>query len=616
MSEYTVVFEPIGRKGECRDGESILDCARRLGIGISSICGGRGTCGTCRIQVTDGQLSEPSPHELEKLSQSELDEGWRLACQVIPASDCQVVIPPESLSASERIYLEGTETAVSLEPPVRAYNLQLAAPSLSDQQADADRLLAALKEKHRVSCSRVDYGVLQSLSPRLREWKWDCQASIRNDELVAVSPRDSSQLGLAVDLGTTTIAGYLVDLRNGQTLASRGVMNPQIGYGEDIISRIDWVVKNPRKGGRLKKLVVEKLNELASDLCSEAGTDVKQIVEAVIVGNTAMHHLVLALPVRQLVLAPFTATVSRALNVKARELGLKIAPGAYVHFPPVVTGFVGADHVAVLQAIDRRKDSGLIIALDIGTNTEISLINGEEITSTSCASGPAFEGGHIKQGMRAAKGAIERLRITDGKVIYQTIGEAPPIGICGSGVLDALAQLYVAGIIDSGGRFDESYPGVRMNGNTAEFVLVEVDGKDRDSDIVITQKDVRELQLAKAAIRSGIQLLLEKNGFTEEDISRVIIAGAFGSYIDLSSAMTVGLLPSLPNEKFEQIGNAAGMGAKINLISLASREEARDIVSRTRYIELASTPEFKNAFIETSYMGQYRINDGKRKELT
>jgi len=615
MREYIIVFEPIGRKGECKDGESILECARRLGIGISSICGGRGICGTCRVQVTEGTLSEPSPHEIENFSQAELNEGWRLACQAIPTSDCQVVIPPESLSASERIHLEGTETAVTLEPPVKAYHLQLTAPTLSDQQADADRLLSALKEKHGVSCSEVDYNVLQSLSPRLREWGWDCQASVRDDELVSVSTWPSQQLGLAVDLGTTTIAGYLIDLSNGQTLASRGVMNPQIGYGEDIISRIDYVVKNPTKGGKLKRLVIERLNELASDLCSETGADVKSIVEMVIVGNTAMHHLLLALPVRQLVLTPFTAAVSRALDIKAHELRLKIAPGAYVYFPPVVTGFVGADHVAMLQAIDKRRDNELIIAMDIGTNTEISLINDKEITSTSCASGPAFEGGHIEQGMRAAKGAIERLRITDGEVIYQTIGEAPPIGICGSGVLDALAQLYLAGIIDSGGRFTNNYPGVRMNGKTSEFVLARSEGENGEADIVITQKDVRELQLAKSAIRSGIQLLLDKSGFTDEDIDRVIVAGAFGSYIDLSSAITVGLLPSLPLDRFEQVGNAAGMGAKMNLISLDRREEARDIVSRTRYIELAGTAEFKKTFIEAGYLGKYRINNGKREEL-
>jgi len=615
MATYTVVFEPVGRKGECQDDESILDCARRLGIGISSVCGGKGTCGTCRIQVTDGRLSAPTPDEKEVFSPRELDDGWRLACQAIPTSDCQVVIPPESLSTSERIYLEGTEVAVSPEPPVKSYHLKLKAPSLSDQQADADRMLSALEKKHKVSCREVDISVLRSISPKLRGWKWECQASVRGDELIALSPWPRPQLGLAIDLGTTTIAGYLLDLSNGQTLASKGVMNPQIGYGEDIISRIEYVVKSPRKGTRLKKLVVETLNELASDLCSEADVSVESIVEAVIVGNTAMHHLLLALPVRQLVLAPFPAAVNMALDIKAHELGIKIAPGAYVHFPPVVAGFVGADHVAVLQAIDAHQVDGPVIAMDIGTNTEISLISGEEITTTSCASGPAFEGGHIKHGMRAARGAIERLRITKDAVLYQTIDDAPPVGICGSGVLDALAQLFLAGVIDDSGRFTKNQPRVRATDNSAEFILVERGEKKGQSEIVFTQKDVRELQLAKAAIRSGIQLLLEVNDFKDEDIGQVVVAGAFGSYIDLSSAIAVGLLPALPLDRFRQVGNAAGMGAKMSLLSLVRREEARSIVSRAHYIELAGTPEFKRTFIEASYLGQYRINRGKRNRV-
>jgi uncharacterized 2Fe-2S/4Fe-4S cluster protein (DUF4445 family) len=256
-----------------------------------------------------------------------------------------------------------------------------------------------------------------------------------------------------------------------------------------------------------------------------------------------------------------------------------------------------------------------VIALDIGTNTEISLINGEEISTASCASGPAFEGGHIKHGMRAAKGAIERLRITKDAIHYQTIDEAPPVGICGSGALDALAQLYLAGVIDNSGRLRRNHPRVRMTDNQAEFLLVDQEEQDGHPVIVITQKDIRELQLANAAIRTGIQLLLETNGFTEEQIRQVVIAGAFGSYIDVSSAVTVGLLPSLPLNKFHQVGNAAGMGAKLALVSLTKREEAQAIASRTRYIELASAPNFKQTFIETSHIGRYRIKGGKREVL-
>jgi uncharacterized 2Fe-2S/4Fe-4S cluster protein (DUF4445 family) len=269
----------------------------------------------------------------------------------------------------------------------------------------------------------------------------------------------------------------------------------------------------------------------------------------------------------------------------------------------------------MLLSIDSRRVDGLVIALDIGTNTEISLINGEEISTASCASGPAFEGGHIKHGMRAAKGAIEKIRITKDTIHYQTIDEAPPVGICGSGALDALAQLYLAGVIDNGGRLRRDHPRVRMKDKQAEFLLVDQEEQDGHPAIVITQKDIRELQLANAAIRTGIHLLLETNGFTEEQIRQVVIAGAFGSYIDLSSAVTVGLLPPLPLSYFHQVGNAAGMGAKLVLVSLTKREEAQAIASRTRYIELASNPDFKLIFIETSHIGRYRIKRGKREEL-
>jgi uncharacterized 2Fe-2S/4Fe-4S cluster protein (DUF4445 family) len=280
-----------------------------------------------------------------------------------------------------------------------------------------------------------------------------------------------------------------------------------------------------------------------------------------------------------------------------------------------MTGFVGSDHAAMLLATDSHQAEGLTMFLDIGTNTEISLVNGEGITTTSCASGPAFEGGHIRHGIRAASGAIERLRITKDTLDYQTIDEAQPVGICGSGALDAVAQLYLAGIIDGGGRLMDNHPRVRITDNQAEFILVDQNERGRQSVITITQKDIRELQLAKAAVRSGIRLLLETNGFIEEQLGQVIIAGSFGSYIDLSSAITVGLLPPLPLTCYRQVGNAAGTGAKLGLLSLAKREEAKAITSRAHYIELAGNPDFKKTFIETGHLGKYWLKHGKREMI-
>jgi uncharacterized 2Fe-2S/4Fe-4S cluster protein (DUF4445 family) len=615
MTTCTIDFEPVGRRGECQRNEPLIACARRLGVGISSICGGKGTCHSCQVQVLSGTVSRPTSHELEAFTPQELKDGWRLACQTYPTSDVKLAVPAESMTTPQRVQVEGLEITVHPEPPVQAYRLQLTAPSLSKLSADADRLLEALKRQHKLHCNKVDIDVLRVLPDQLRSWNWKCQAIVRNDEVIALLPPSSRQLGLAIDLGTTKIAGYLVDLKSGRTLAAKGVMNPQISYGEDIISRINVVVKSPDEGEQLQKLAVEAINELAIDLCAEVSAKTEEIVEAVVVGNTAMHHLFLGLPVRQLALSPFVPAVSRALDIKAGDLGLGIASGAYVHLLPNIAGFVGADHVAVLLATNIGQAEGPIVALDIGTNTEVSLVNKGKVTATSCASGPAFEGGHIKYGMRAAAGAIERLRITGDNIQYQTIDEAPPTGICGSGILDALAQLYLAKVIDEGGRITRNHPRVRTDKGQREFVLVSREERGGQPAITITQHDVRELQLAKAAIRTGIQTLLQANDCAEDEIKQVIIAGAFGTYINIASAVTIGMLPSLPLNRFQQVGNAAGMGAKLALISLKHRAEAQAVVSRVKYIELASAPNFNQTFIQASYLGRYRIVDGRREVI-
>jgi uncharacterized 2Fe-2S/4Fe-4S cluster protein (DUF4445 family) len=615
MADFTTDFEPVGLRGKCRKKESLLACARRLGVGISSICGGKGTCHSCKVQVLSGTVSKPTPNELETFSRREIKEGWRLACQTYPASDCKVAVPAESMTTPQRLQVEGLEVKVRPESPFRAYRLQLAAPSLETPQADADRLLKALNQQHKLRCTKVNIGALRTISDQLRSWKWKSWAVVRNGEVIAILPPKSRQLGLAIDLGTTKVAGYLVDLGDGRTLAAKGVMNPQISYGEDIISRINRVVKSPDEGVQLQELAVDAINGLSTDLCAEAGAKPEEIVEAVVVGNTAMHHLFLRLPVKQLALSPFVPAVSRALEVRAGELGLNIAPGAYVHLLPNIAGFVGADHVSMLLATDAWQAKKTTVALDIGTNTEVSLICNGKIAATSCASGPAFEGGHIKYGMRAATGAIERLRIDGDKIQYQTIDGAPPVGICGSGILDALAQLYLAEIIDEGGRIIDNRHRVRAYKGQREFILVSKEERKGKPAITITQHDVRELQLAKAAIRTGIQVLLETSGCSEAEIKQVIIAGAFGTYIDVASAVAIGMLPSLPLNRFRQVGNAAGMGAKLALISLKSRAEAQAVASRVSYIELASRPGFQPTFVQASYLGRYRIIDGKREEI-
>jgi uncharacterized 2Fe-2S/4Fe-4S cluster protein (DUF4445 family) len=615
MANFKIDFEPVGRRGDCQKNESILACARHLGVGINSICGGKGICHSCKVQVLSGTVSKPTPNEHEAFTSQELKEGWRLACQTCPTSDCKVAVPTESMTTPQRVQVEGLEVKVFPEPSIRAYRLQLSAPSLESPQADADRLLEALNQQHKLRCTKIDIGALRTISDQLRSWRWKSQAVVRNGQVIAIHPLKSRQLGLAIDLGTTKVAGYLVDLSDGRTLAAKGVMNPQISYGEDIISRITTVVHSPDNAAALQKLVVDAINELCTDLCAEAGAKPEEILEAVVVGNTAMHHLFLRLPVKQLVLSPFVPAISQALEVRAEELGLNIAPGAYVHLLPNISGFVGADHVSMLLATDAWQGKVTTVALDIGTNTEVSLIYRGKIATTSCASGPAFEGGHIKYGMRAATGAIERLRIDGDKVQYQTIDGASPVGICGSGILDALAQLHAAEIIDEGGRIIDNQSRVRAYKGQREFILVSKEERKGKPAITITQNDVRELQLAKAAIRTGIQILLETSGYAEDDIKQVIIAGAFGTYIDISSAVAIGMLPPLPLNRFRQVGNAAGMGAKLALISLKSRAKAEAIASKVRYIELASAPKFEQVFVQANYLGRYRIIDGKREKI-
>jgi uncharacterized 2Fe-2S/4Fe-4S cluster protein (DUF4445 family) len=616
METYKIKFEPLGLSGRCRADESLLACAHKAGIGIISLCGGKGNCQSCRIQLLEGTASRPTTSELKTYSRQEIKEGWRLACQTYPTSDGKVGIPPTSLTTTQRVQTEGQEVGVKPEPVVVPYPVKLKTPSLTDAQADADRLLKALNRQHRLRCDSIDIGALSQLSPKLRSWGWQCRASVRSEEVVAFGPWPSRQLGLAIDLGTSKISGYLVDLDSGQTMAAQGVSNPQISYGEDIISRISYATQSAAKAAQLQRLVVRALNKLASDLCAVTKAKVGEIVDAVLVGNTAMHHLLAGLPVKQLALSPFVPAVSQAIDIKASRLGLKFAPGTYLHLLPNIAAFVGADHTAVLLATLNGETKETAIAIDIGTNTEVSLIDKGKITTTSCASGPAFEGWHIKDGMRAASGAIERLRIVDNKVEYQTIDDKPAIGICGSGILDTVAQLYLAGVLEEGGKMDDKHRRVRRGDKQLEFVLVgDKEKKDVPRDIVITQQDVREIQLAKAAIRTGIQALLEANGYGEEKIQKVIIAGAFGTYIDVANAMAIGMLPALPPARFQQVGNAAGTGARLALISKAKRAAAQKIVSGINYVELASVPGFNKTFMQASYLGRFRLREGKRKGI-
>ena len=594
---FTIDFEPVGRRGEFSGDQSLLDCARQLSVDLVSICGGIGSCDHCKVQVIAGKVTKPTLEEEAELSASDLEQGYRLACQTYPLSDVKLHVPPESLTAIQRTQVEGLDVDMEPDPPIRGLDAHLTRPTLESPQADAQNLWAALAAQG-IETGEIDFRVQQSLSQKIRENDWQLRVALRGNEIVAVGAPSTQWLGLAVDIGTTKVAGYLIDMESGKTLASKGLMNPQISYGEDVVARIVAASKSPVDAARLQALLAETLSQLTADLCAETDTKTEDVVEAVVVGNTAIHHLFLKLPVKQLGLSPYVPTTDVALDVKARELGLQIAPGAYVHLLPNVAGYVGADHVAMLLATRLAETDNTTLAIDIGTNTEICLSYKGKMTSVSCASGPAFEGAHIKFGMRAAPGAIEHVRLDEGRLEIQTIAGEPPIGICGSGLLDIVAQLRLNEIVQRSGKMD-AHPLVRNQNGKAEFVLAERQGLD---DITISQKDVRELQLAKAAIRLGIQALEEAEGLTENDLEKVIIAGAFGTFIDVESAITIGMLPDLPLERFKQVGNAAGTGARLALISQTEREKANEIAQRDDYIELAKIPNFNRKFAEATYL--------------
>ena len=594
---YTIDFQPVGRRGEFTGDQSLLDCARQLSVDLVSICGGIGSCDHCKVQVVSGKVSKPTLEEEAELSASDLEQGYRLACQTYPLSDVKLHVPPDSLTAPQRTQIEGLDVDVEPDPPVRGLEAQLTPPTLESPQADAQNLWEALAV-YGIETGRIDFQVQQSLSQQIRENDWQVRVALRGDEIVAIGAPSTPWLGLAVDIGTTKVAGYLIDLESGKTLASKGMMNPQISFGEDVVSRIVVASKSPADAAKLQSLLAEALSQIAADLCTEVNAKPEEIVEAVVVGNTAIHHLFLKLPVKQLGLSPYVPTVDAALDIKAREIGLKIAPGAYVHLLPNIAGYVGADHVAMLLATRLAEADQTVLAIDIGTNTEICLSYKGVMTSVSCASGPAFEGAHIKFGMRAAPGAIEHVRLENDLLEIQTIAGEPPTGICGSGLLDIVAQLRLNDILDRGGKLG-AHRLIQNRNGSAEFVLAV---RPDLEEITLSQKDVRELQLAKAAIRLGIQALVEAAGLTENDLEQVIIAGAFGTFINVESAIKIRMLPDLPLERFKQVGNAAGTGARLALISKSERAKAAEIARRDGYIELAKIQNFNRKFAEATYL--------------
>jgi len=600
-----VIFEPLGKRIEVPRGTNLREAARLAGIVINSPCGGRGKCGNCAVRITQGRVS-PSTADIEHFTKQELNRGFRLSCQV-KVTEPVVVDVPQAAALSEEQILEVSKVDLARpDPAVCKRFARMPAPTVEDQRSDFDRFLCAIDPACQ---AEYDFALVRKFSHLIRNSNWEATAVFENGRIVATERGDTTShvLGLAVDLGTTTIVGALVDLNEGRILGTASRTNPQVAYGDDVVSRIGFASASAANLRLLQGLMAGCINEIIEELVRRNGYGRRDIYEVVAAGNTTMNHLFLRVDPSYVAQAPYVPAFRHAQNVRARELGLKVNPAANVHALPNIAGFVGGDTVAVMLVSRIARQRDVILAIDIGTNGEIVVGCCGRMMAASCAAGPAFEGARIRFGMRAARGAIERVRVnTDIEIA--TIGQAPPVGICGSGLLETIAELYKVGIIDQTGLIR---PADELNGlseslrrrirpadGAQEVVLVEAGAGGSSEDIVLAQRDVREFQLAKSAIRSGTIILLDEYGIEPQALDRLVIAGGFGSHIDLARAIAVGLLPKVPPSRFDFIGNGSLGGALMCLLDRKMRHQADSVSRACRYVELASRPEFQHHFAE------------------
>jgi uncharacterized 2Fe-2S/4Fe-4S cluster protein (DUF4445 family) len=546
--------------------------------------------------------------ERKHLSEEEVQDGFRLACTTRLGVSTVIYVPLRSRIGTQRLQTAGLKVPVKLDPLVKKYHITMPPPSLQDSKADEDRLLASLREQHGLQAPEIDMEVYRALPNVIREAKWDATAVVWNDRIIALDPGDTSErcFGLAVDVGTTKLAGFLVDLKRGDVVSVAARMNPQIPFGEDVMSRVSHLMNEG--WGALMKLqdaVVSGINEIIEECCRKADASPDEVYELNFVGNTVMQLLLLGVWPRHVVSAPYTPAIRRGVDVKAISLGIEANPGANAHHLPVIGGFVGADNVAMVLASKILESDEMIMAIDVGTNTEIDLGNRELVMVDSCASGPAFEGMQIKFGMRATTGSIEKISIDPETfdVYYRTIGDVPPIGICGSGIVDAPAEFLKSGLILPRGNFETEMTRMtdrlRKGSDGWEFVIAWGKETDIGTDIVVTLRDIRELQKAKAAIHTGADLLMQRMDIKEADISKLVVAGAFGNYIDPENARIIGMYPEIPLDRIEFGGNLAGTGARMTLMNQEMRERAEEISSKVKYHELAADPGFQKEYLDS-----------------
>jgi uncharacterized 2Fe-2S/4Fe-4S cluster protein (DUF4445 family) len=634
---HLVVFQPSGRQGRIAAGTSLLEAARVLGVDVDSVCGGRQTCGKCKLLVEDGafaqygiasaaaHLSAPGIDELDyaRRHTAKWSPTARLSCAACISGDVLVSVPPESTRRKQVVSKQARDIAIEIDPLLRQVYVAVEPHALGARDGDWERLQQALQREwgYPLGALRIDLPALRMITAALRTGKHNVTVTIWNDsDVIDIRAGFHEGLyGLAVDVGSTTIAAHLCDLSSGAVLATASVMNPQVTYGEDLMSRVSYAMMHADGLRKMHDAIINGLNTLFAEAAHKAGVPLDALYDVVLVGNSVMHHIVLGIDPVELGAAPFTLSTHAALDLKARDLGLVLAPGAQVHLLALEAGHVGADNLAVLLAEAPERADAMSLIIDVGTNAEIVLGNKDGLWSCSSPTGPAFEGAQITHGQRAAPGAIERVRIDreTGLPRFKLIGDAvwsdgprdahvQATGICGSGIIEVIAELFLAGLVLPDGRMrsDPPHPRLRFHGAKGEYVLATPEQSATGKAITVTQDDVRNIQLGKAALYAGCKLLMKHSGVSAPD--RIVLAGAFGTFIDPQHAMVLGLIPDCDLSKVSAVGNAAGDGARIALLNKQRRRESAQLARSVHYIETAIDPDFQDAFVAAMHLPHMR----------
>ena len=598
LGRVTINFTPSNQEFRVPPGVSVFDAASWNGLAIDSTCGGHGTCKKCKIQVLEGEVPV-SRLDIRAFTPEQLKDGWRLACVARANSNLKVDVPP--LATRPKAATVGVGRQVILRPGVKKRYVELTEPTLHDQRTDIDRLRDATGDLS----FEADLSVFRSLPTILRKSGFKVTAVVVDEKLIAVEPGDTTEQNYAIgiDLGTTTVVATLLDLVTGTPMAVKSMLNKQQPFGADVISRISAAMMDPQAGPLMQKAALDTFNELISEVCTEAKISSDQVYALSIAGNATMVQLLLGVDPEPVGVAPFITASQKWPTMTASEIGIEVLGTARCYIFPSFGAYVGGDIVAGVLATGMDRDKRTRLLIDVGTNCEIVLTNGETILSTAAPAGPAFEAASIACGMRAADGAIEVVQVKDGELVLGVIGDATPIGLCGSGLVDAVFALNKAGLLDNSGRFVTDEEAQQIAPKLADRLITRAEGDrafvlygEGETPVYLSQRDVRELQFAKASIATGWRLLLEELNLKDEDVQQVLLAGSFGSYLSPTSAVGIGLVPKLPVMRIVSAGNVAGEGAKMVLLSDTERHGADALLDEVTYVELSDRPDFQEKF--------------------